>query len=93
MNLLTVVLRCLHCQHFTYISSPLNLPGQLKLKFAEMMFYEVVYNGFSFRLDPANGLPPWAVFVRYYTNIFHDVLIGQKTWLPWTILVSDWLKH
>jgi hypothetical protein len=30
---------------------------------------------------------------RSSIKIAHFILIGQKTWLPWAILVSDWLKH
>jgi hypothetical protein len=30
---------------------------------------------------------------RSSIKIAHFILIGQKTWSPWAILVSDWLKH
>ena len=32
------------------------------------------------------------MFLSSSTKIPHFVLIPQITWLPWKILVSDWLK-
>ena len=32
------------------------------------------------------------IYGRSSIRFFHLILIGQKTWYPWAILVSDWLK-
>jgi hypothetical protein len=32
------------------------------------------------------------IFKKFYIRLPHFILIGQKTWSPWAILVSHWLK-
>ena len=33
------------------------------------------------------------IYVRFSAKIHHFVLLWQKTWLIWAILVSDWLNY
>ena len=34
-----------------------------------------------------------SIYAMSFIKFVHFVLVGQKTWPPWAILVSDWLKY
>jgi len=51
-----------------------------------------VYRRFIYSTSPNVLLVVQIMFVRSASKIPHVILILQKTWSPWAVLLSNWLQ-